>query len=442
MRITITQHYLTFPIWQNMCDHDDLRLLAITCDGRFVYHFLMPVRNDMPGIAAPGEPVLPHDYVASIDVASYIGQTLEITGEMPEEYLALIGQSDEVVPTPEQTERPAFHYTTPYGWINDPNGMVYDNGLWHLYYQHNPMNVAWMNMSWGHAVSRDLVHFSFISDVMHPDEHGTIYSGCGLRNEHGCYGLPEDALLYFYTAAQDPTRLSGEHSTQRMAYSLDGGRTLIKYPDWELPCEAEGNRDPKITWYDEFGCYIISLYLDGYRFAIYRTTDLEHWEETQIIEIPPLWECPDLFKVTGEDGRSAWALTSADGYYVLGAFDGYTFTPTSEVMELYGGEIRKECTSGKLPYAAQAFSGTQGRTIAIAWLRIPNRGTSYTGAMGLARELTLAEDEHGLYIRQQFVQEAAEYVEEGDLGTYTEDAYIRESISDDGRFYTVEIVDE
>lgn len=441
MQVTITHNYLTFPIWPCKCGHDDLRLIAVSRNGRAIYRFLMPAYEDMPGMTPAGEQGAQPDYVASIDVTIYKGQTLEIKGELPEEYLARIGQSDVIVEPPTQRERPEFHFTAPYGWINDPNGLVYQNGVYHLYFQHNPMNTQWANMSWGHAVSTDLVHFRFISDVLHPDENGTIYSGCGLVNERGCLGLPENALLFYYTSAKDPTRLSGEYSTQRLAYSLDGGRTLIKHPTWELPYDAEENRDPKVQWIDEFACYIMVLYLEEHRFAIYRSADLDHWERTQILEFEETWECPDLFRVTNEDGRSAWAFTAADGYYVLGEFDGYTFSATSPVQCLYGGERREDCVSGWLPYAAQTFSGTPGRTIAMAWLRIPNRGTCYTSAMSLARELTLAEDENGRYIRQQFVPEASAYVTRDESGTHVEDAYIRETISADGRYYTAEIVE-
>lgn len=440
MRITASKHYLTIPIWQNKCDLHDLRLLTIECADRFIYRFLLPIRSNMPGIAPEGTPVTQPDYQASIDISSYMGQELVIGGEMPDAYLSMIAESDEIVQPPVQTERPAFHYTAPYGWINDPNGMVYADGVYHLYYQHNPMNTEWANMSWGHATSTDLVHYEFQGDVMCPDEHGTIFSGCGIQNDHGCFGLPKDALLFFYTAARDSTRLGAKVPTQRMAYSLDGGTTLIKYPDWELECLAEENRDPKVYWAEEFGCYIITLYMVGNQYGIFRSTDLENWELAQTLDIPPMWECPDLFRLTSEDGRHAWAFTSADGYYVLGEFDGYTFTATTDVLSMYGGATREDCKTGKLPYAAQSYAGTGDRVITIAWLRIPNRGTCYTGAMSLPRELTLDEDENGPYIRQRFVSEAAEYIEEDDLGMHAEDAYIQESISDDGRFYTAEIM--
>lgn len=90
-----------------------------------------------------------------------------------------------------------IHFAARSGWTNDPNGMIYDNGVYHLYFQYNPFGIQWNNMSWGHAVSRDLLHWEQVDSVMFPDENGTIYSGCAIRNDRGLLGLPEDALLFF-----------------------------------------------------------------------------------------------------------------------------------------------------------------------------------------------------------------------------------------------------
>lgn len=438
MKILASRHYLLLPIYRHTCPEEELRLLEITCEGSVIGRFLIPALQGTSSLAEIAG-MTTAAYNAAIDIQAYAGKTLEIATELPDRYLLAVHQSDELPQIPAQSERPSIHYTAPYGWINDPNGLVYADGVWHLYYQHNPLGTQWMNLSWGHAVSTDLVHYTYVSDVMFPDEHGPMYSGCGFRNDRGALGLPEDALLFYYTAAHDQTRLSGEHSTQRRAYSLDGGRTLIKDDAWELPCNIEGNRDPQITWYDELGAYIMVLYLDGSRFAIYRSTDLNDWEQTQTLELPGMDECPNLFRVTAEDGRTMWAFTAAEGAYVLGDFDGRTFTERVPMQHLYDGEIVNPEHHHWLPYAAQVYSGTPGRTIMIPWLQIPNRSTCYTGALGLARELTLAEDEHGLYIRQQFVPEAADYVTEDDLGTHVDDAYIHETITEDGRFYIVEI---
>ncbi|NLC75990.1 MAG: hypothetical protein GX685_12370, partial [Clostridiales bacterium] len=162
--MTITSKFLELPIYSGEKRLDGLRLLTITdAHGGFLYHFVLPAKQDMSG--SP-------DYYAGLDVSRFIGQKLVIDTEMSEEWIEGIIQTDEEITEFKHEEahrRPGLHYTVPYGWINDPNGLIYKNGIWHLYYQHNPMNTEWANMSWGHAISRDLIHFEYEGDVMYPD---------------------------------------------------------------------------------------------------------------------------------------------------------------------------------------------------------------------------------------------------------------------------------
>lgn len=425
--MTITRKFLELPIYSGEKKLDDLRLLTITdAHGSFLYHFVMPAKQDMSG--SP-------DYYAGLDVSKFIGKKLVIDTEMPEEWIAGIIQTDEEITEFQHEEtrrRPGLHYTAPYGWLNDPNGLIYKDGIWHMYYQHNPMNTEWANMSWGHATSRDLIHFEYEGDVMYPDMNGSMYSGCAITNDRGCFDLPEGAILFFYTAAGDPTRLSkGIKCTQRMAFSLDGGKTLTKYEGWNLPNIAEGNRDPKIFRHEETTCYVMTLYLSGNRFGIFNSNDLKNWQNTQIMELPPMWECPDLFPVGMGDGEKKWVFTSADGLYYIGSFDGRQFTAETEIQKMYANDI---------PYAAQTYSNAGERVISVAWLRINHcDGDNYTGAMSVPRELSLGKDDRGFYLRQRFVHEAADFIFEDEDGITVEDAGIKENISADGRQLTVTV---
>ena len=163
----------------------------------------------------------------------------------------------------------------------------------------------------------------------------------------------------------------------------------------------------------------MSLYLTDNRFMILRSENLSDWEKTQEMSYPPMWECPDLLGLS----EDKWAFMSADGYYYIGSFDGFSFVPETPMRSLYANGI---------PYAAQSFSGVPDRIISIAWLRTKNHGENWHGMMSVPRELTLGEDEEGFYIRQSFVREAAPYIRTEDGRTVIEDRYIREELDAGG----------
>lgn len=303
-----------------------------------------------------------------------------LTGRFPDAFFDAIRTADER-PGPADAH-PAIHFAAENGWINDPNGLVAQDGVFHLYFQHNPVDMVWENMTWGHAVSRDLLHWTQLDNAMYPDGDGTIFSGCGLENRQGALGLPPNALLFFYTCAGDTSAWSrGKRATQRLAYSLDGGRTLVKRPAPAVEHIVGLNRDPKVYWYAPKKLYYMALYLEEDEFAILNSTDLTRFEVTQRLTMPGSGECPDLRAIPCEGGGERWMLMEADGHYLLGDFDGSRFTAASPLLRAY-------CT--ELPYAAQTVSGPEDRVILIPWMRTKNPRCTYTGMMGLPRELTLA----------------------------------------------------
>lgn len=177
--------------------------------------------------------------------------------------------------------------------------------------------------------------------------------------------------------------------TQRLAVSTDGGETLEKQPGLLLPNLAPGNRDPKVFYHAPSGAYCMVLYLSENDFGLFCSPDLIHWEQTQFLTLPKMWECPDLFPLTA-DGEEKWVFWSADGYYLVGSFDGRRFTPEQPMRMAYGNRI---------PYAAQTVAGETGRVLSIAWLRLPNAGRAYTGVMALPAELSLVRDQDGWALR-------------------------------------------
>lgn len=322
--------------------------------------------------------------------------------------------------------KPSLHFTPSYGWMNDPNGLVYHDGIYELYYQHNPRGIDWNCMTWGHARGTDLLHWEDLGDVLEPDENGLMFSGCAIRNDRGLLGLPKDALLFFYTAAGHSSRESkGKPYTIRLAYSTDGGNTLIKK---DGICEAgeimetlaAENRDPKVFWHEESGAYILVLWIENNDFGIWRSEDLEQFTMTQRVTLESGYECPDLFRLpvisTKEGGRETgeekWVFWTAHGYYYVGSFDGYEFHQEQE----------RRCASQMgpdvvLPYAAQTFSGPE-KVLSVSWLRTKCVGERTTGMMSIPKEFSLIRNKDGYILRQNFpsaVMEAFAQTENGIL---------------------------
>lgn len=322
------------------------------------------------------------DYWAAVPVQEWLGQELLLCGDMPDARLAMARQQGER-PAPADALRPRIHFAPENGWMNDPNGLIRHGGLALLYYQFNPFQVAWGPMHWGHAVSRDLLHWETRDIALFPDEQGTMFSGCAWRDGQGLAGRGKDALLFFYTCAggtEAPWSRDGTH-TQRLAWSTDGGETLRKEEGVLLPALTGENRDPKVFFHEESGAYGMVLYLEKNDFALFRSTDLRHWHETQRLTLPGARECPDLFCLPVEGcGERKWVFWSADGFYFVGSYDGYRFTPEQE---------RRQAYANRIPYAAQTFACEPDRTLSMAWLRLPNRGRCFTGVMSLPAELSL-----------------------------------------------------
>lgn len=356
-----------------------------------IFEFMVPVDGTATGEYAC-------DFYAQIPVRQYQGRELLICGAFPpafEEGIFVSGKRQ----TGRQ-ERPAVHFTADSGWTNDPNGLIYGEGVYHLYFQYNPFNISWNNMSWGHAVSEDLLHWRQEDTVLFPDGNGTIFSGCAIGNDRGLLGLPREALLFFYTAAGGSNDWSrGREFTQKIAYSLDGGRTLCKMEEPCVPTVCRENRDPKVYWHEESQAYVMVLWLEENDFGIFRSGDLAHWEQSDRLTLEGAWECPDLLHLRGEGGESCWFFWAADGFCFPGKFDGYHFRPDGSRQRAYVNGI---------PYAAQTCSGVTGRVISIPWLRMENDGRPFTGTYGIPVELGCKKAGEGYVLTQRPVRELLE----------------------------------
>jgi len=363
------------------------RLEIFDSVGTKYYEFRIPCCNEP-------SPDYNYDYKAQISIKELAGKEIRLVGDFPESFFM---QMESGFLEKSEKSRFRFHFAPRYGWINDPNGLVYADEVYHLYFQYNPFDVRWENMSWGHAISTDLLTWEQRKDVLYPDASGTMFSGCGLKNEKGLLGLPEDALLFYYTAAGGASTWSeGKLFTQKMAYSTDGGENLVKREEIIIDTICGENRDPKIFWHSATSAYICALWLEKNDYGIFRSTDLKEFTMSQRLTLQDAWECPDLFCLSSDTGEQHWVFWTADGFYFVGEFDGYVFTPTQERQEAY---------IGKGFYAAQSYSGIEDRSVQIPWLRMENYGENYTGAMGLARELRLCRKDGVWKICQKPISE-------------------------------------
>lgn len=369
MRIHITDRYLWFPVDNGK---PEVKLHLLRDGGKF-----QEIDIHLGGTDC--------EFYASMDVSAHLDRDIDINGTVDEAALRQIfcyhDPVQHVYPF-----RPQIHYAAKTGWINDPNGLIYADGVYHLYHQWNPYGTEWGNMHWGHAVSRDLLHWEHRPMAMEPDEYGTAYSGCAWQDHDNVAGYGKDALLFFYTASGGCNQWSidaGNEHVQRLAISTDGGDTLRKVGTL-IGHIAGGNRDPKVFWHEHSGAYIMALFLDDYDFAVFRSTDLLDWKESQRFTAPDgMRECPDLFELEVVGGnRRKWVFWSADGYYLVGDFDGYRFTPESPMRCAY--------RTG-LPYAAQTYAGIAGRTVSVTWHRLENSRGHYRGMMSIPVELSLIE---------------------------------------------------
>lgn len=268
--------------------------------------------------------------------------------------------------------RPLYHHTPTYGWMNDPNGMFYKDGEWHLYYQWNPYGSQWENMTWGHSVSRDLVHWTPMPTALEADGLGTIFSGSAVVDKNNTAGFGAGAIVAFYTSA-------GPSQTQSMAYSTDNGKTFTKYEGNPiLTSAARDFRDPHVFWNEEKGFWNLIL-AAGQEMQIYSSADLKKWKYESSFgngygNHGGVWECPDLMKMKVDGtGEEKWMLIcninpggpwggSATQYFT-GSFDGKVFQCDSKP------DVTKWMDYGKDHYATVTFDNApEGRHTAIAWM--------------------------------------------------------------------------
>lgn len=359
----IEKRYLNIPVDMQQ----DRQKVHFTMGKDTITYSVMRIANGHP------------DYWVFKDVSAWKGKNLTLTFASKVSGIDEIYQSEEFAGEDslyQERNRPQLHFSSRRGWNNDPNGLVYHNGEYHLYYQHNPYENQWQNMHWGHAVSKNLLHWEELDDALYPDKLGTMYSGSAVIDKNNTAGWGRNTLVALYTA-------SGRKKTQNVAYSKDNGRTFMKYKGNPV---LGADRDPKVFWYEPRKIWVMVLYEDNF-FSIYNSRDLKKWEYKS--QVKGFYECPELFElpVDGNADNMKWVMYGASGTYMTGTFDGETFTP----------EHGKYTYSWGSQYAPQTYNDTpDGRRIQIGWGRIEQRGMPFNQMMLFPTELSLRTTPEGV----------------------------------------------
>jgi len=379
----ITQQYLNIPIGREA----KMRVFQIGVDDK--------LKREFPAQLAEG----PIDYWIFINVSEFQGQTITLSGSATHLALDRIYQSSKIEGEDslyKEPNRPQFHFTVKRGWSNDVNGPIFYKGQYHLFWQAFPFGVTWDTgfMYWGHAVSKDLVHWRELAPALMVDKLGSPWSGSSLVDRSNDGGWGKDTLVLVYTAFD---RFSHKQ-VQCIAYSTDNGVTFTRFtgnPVLDSNSEANTNdtRDPKVFWYEQTRRWVMVLFeKDGMSF--YTSTDLKSW--TWQSHFMGLHECPDFFElpVDGDNSHRKWILHGGSSTYFIGSFDGSTFTPETSALRYAEG---KNANGDDILYAAQSFADMpDGRRVQMAWGRITEQGMPFNQMMLFPTEFRLVTTPDGL----------------------------------------------
>lgn len=300
--------------------------------------------------------------------------------------------------------RGQFHFSQKRGWTNDPNGMVYYDGAYHLFFQHNPYGRGWGNMTWGHAVSKDLVHWQELDDALHPDKFGTVFSGGAVVDENNTSGLGKNgkpAMVMFHTGARA--------WAQCLSWTTDG----VSFQSLDhavVPRINKDNRDPKVIWHEPTKKWVMVMWVERgnneqHSMQFLTSPDLVNWTKSSVVyggvgNDRYLFECPEFYELPVEGtNEKKWVLTGANTQYAIGSFDGVTFKPEAE---------RLQGQHGRDFYAPQTFSNEPtGRRIEIGWwrTRTDSGDMTFNQSMSIPLEHKLVQTPEGIRLTRTPVKE-------------------------------------
>ncbi|MBD5250139.1 MAG: DUF4980 domain-containing protein [Barnesiella sp.] len=398
VRIKGDSRYVLLPVQES---NEDARINVIV-DGKIVETIYVRMASSRTDFTVPYDlsPYKGKNVILDVVTPQSRSSVREAKGDVCWKNISLTDTLD--LTDRELQYRPLFHHTPQYGWMNDPNGMFYKDGVWHLYYQWNPYGSKWQNLSWGHSTSTDLINWEHQPVALTPDGLGYIFSGSSAIDHNNTAGFGEDAVVAIYTSA-------GTNQMQSLAYSNNDGAdftVLTSNPIITLESEA---RDPNFFWNEQTGEWNLALaHALDHEMLFFTSPDLKNWTLQSSFgkglgAQDGVWECPDLFRlpVDGTD-KEKWVLIcninpggpfgGSGVQYFVGDWDGKKFTVDTDAD---GKVPTKWLDHGKDNYALVSWSDTpDGRRTAIGWMsnwdyaaEVPT--SQYRSANTLPRELSL-----------------------------------------------------
>lgn len=407
VRVNSDGRYLMMPVQES----NDDATVNVLVDGRLDRTIYVRMAKSKVDYSVPLDlsPYKGHDVVLNIITTQARSDIREAKGDACWTNFTV---TDTVDTSNREKYRPAFHHSPLYGWMNDPNGMVYTDGRWHLYYQTNPYGSKWQNMTWGHSSSPDLINWEHHPVAIEPDGLGTIFSGSCAVDSTNSAGFGKDAIIALYTSA-------AASQIQSLAWSNDGGMTFNKYPGNPVVTLESEARDPNMFWDKANNRWVLVLaHALEHEMLIFTSPDMKEWTLESAFgkglgAQGGVWECPDLFplKIDGT-GDTKWVLLcnlnpggpfgGSGTQYFIGDFDGKTFTPDTDAQ---GNVPTKWLDHGKDHYATVSWSDApDGRRTVIGWMsnwqyaaEVPTK--QFRSANTLPREMQLFRDTDGeLYV--------------------------------------------
>lgn len=383
VKMKITKRYLNIPVEKEA----RMKPVKINLNGQTKLEFPVKLAEDTV------------DFWVYADLSQFIGKKIDLVCPASPRSLNRIYQSDNIAGSDslyKEVNRPRFHFTVKRGWSNDINGPVFYDGQYHLFWQTfmYDLNIDIDYMYWGHAVSKDLMHWTELPPALTMDSLGSPWSGTAVVDSNNASGFGKNAMVLYYTAFD---KWSGKQ-VQCIAYSTDAGKTFQRYTgnpiiDSNREWDTNDTRDPKIFWYAPAKIWVMVLFeKDG--MSIFNSTDMKTWKRQS--HFKGLYECPDMFPlaVDGNPANIKWVLHGGSSAYFIGSFDGKVFTPETEKLEYAEGD---NSDGNDLLYAAQSFENMpDGRRVQMAWGRIQHYGMPFTQMMLFPTTFSIITTEKGL----------------------------------------------
>ena len=383
VKMKITKQYLNIPVGKEARN----KPVSINVDGQTKREFTVKLAEDTV------------DFWIYVDVSEFKGKKITLVCPASATSLGRIYQDDMIAGQDSlyrEAYRPQFHFTVKRGWSNDINGPVFYNGVYHLFWQAYTfdVNINIDYMYWGHATSKNMLHWTEQPAALMLDSLGSPWSGTAVIDKNNVSGFSKDAMVLYYTAFD---RWSGKQ-VQCIAYSTDGGKIFQRYAgnpiiDSNREMDSDDTRDPKVFWYEPAKVWVMVLFeIDGMSF--FNSTDMKTWKRQG--HFKGLHECPDMFElpVDGKEANKKWVLHGGSSEYFIGSFDGKNFTPESEKLNYAEGRSRH---GNDLLYAAESFENMPGgRRVQRAWGRVEHPGMPFSQMMLFPTSFSLITTDKGI----------------------------------------------